>query len=150
MPVTQLNGSQVKDSSIQNDDIDITTTGKAVVTKLVAGTNISLSSTGVDAGTGVVTINSSGGGSSLPTQTGYSGYFLSTDGTDPVWANVAASFALTYNTPTNMQYMYYSTTNGWTAFTITNYADQAAASGVASGVIYSVTDGGGNKQLFIK
>lgn len=51
--------------SVQRNDFDITTTGQAVVTKLIAGTNITFTSTGVDAGTGDVTINSTGGGSGV-------------------------------------------------------------------------------------
>ena len=57
MGVTQLTTRQLGPNSVNSDDLDITTTTKAVVTKLVAGTNISLNSTGIDAGTGVVTIN---------------------------------------------------------------------------------------------
>lgn len=59
MAITQLTTRQLGTNSVNNDDLDITTTGKAVVIKLAAGTNISLGSTGVDAGTGVVTVNSS-------------------------------------------------------------------------------------------
>lgn len=55
---TELGGRQIKDHSVQNVDLDITTTGLAVITKLQAGTNITLDSTGIDDGTGVVTINS--------------------------------------------------------------------------------------------
>lgn len=43
--------------NVQRNDLDITTTGEAIIRKVVAGTGISLSSTGVDAGTGDVTIN---------------------------------------------------------------------------------------------
>ena len=62
MSVTQITTTQVKDGSINRDDLDITTTGKAVVRKIIAGTNITITETGVDAGTGDVTINASGGG----------------------------------------------------------------------------------------
>lgn len=43
--------------SVQRNDFDTTTSGQAVITKVIAGTGISLSSTGTDAGTGDVTIN---------------------------------------------------------------------------------------------
>lgn len=43
--------------SVQRNDLDTTTTTQAIIAKVIAGTNISLSSTGVDAGTGDVTIN---------------------------------------------------------------------------------------------
>lgn len=54
---TQLSGNQVLDGSVQRTDLDSTTAGQAVIKKLVAGSNVSLTSTGVDAGTGDVTIN---------------------------------------------------------------------------------------------
>lgn len=46
---------------VRREDFNVTTSGQAVTTKIIAGTNISLSSTGADAGTGDVTINASGG-----------------------------------------------------------------------------------------
>jgi len=57
MPRTEVRGGQVKDSGIQRDDLDAVTSGQAVIKKVVAGTNVSLSSTGADAGTGDVTVN---------------------------------------------------------------------------------------------
>lgn len=57
---TFLTGGQVKDGSVQKVDLDTTTTGQAVITKVIAGTNINISSTGVDAGTGDVTVNLGG------------------------------------------------------------------------------------------
>jgi hypothetical protein len=65
MGVTQITTRQIGASGVTRDDLDTTTTTKAVVAKLVAGTNVSFSSTGVDAGTGDVTINASGGGSGM-------------------------------------------------------------------------------------
>lgn len=61
MGATQLTSRQIGSGGVQRNDLDTTTTGQAVVAKLVAGTNISFSSTGVDAGTGDVTINATGG-----------------------------------------------------------------------------------------
>jgi hypothetical protein len=57
---TQITGDQVKDATIQRKDLDVTTTGQAVATKVVAGDNISISSTGVDSGTGDVTVSVTG------------------------------------------------------------------------------------------
>lgn len=57
MPRTEIRGEQLRDGEVQRDDLDITTTGQAVTRKIVAGTNISLSSTGVDSGTGDVTVS---------------------------------------------------------------------------------------------
>jgi hypothetical protein len=57
MPITQLRGTQVLAGSIQRSDLDTTTAGEAIIRKVLAGTNVTISSTGVDAGTGDVTIN---------------------------------------------------------------------------------------------
>lgn len=57
MARTEIRSGQIKDSTVNKDDIDVSTTGKALVTKIIAGTNITLGSTGVDAGTGDVTVN---------------------------------------------------------------------------------------------
>lgn len=62
MGATQLTPRQLGANSLTRDDVDTSTTTKALITKVIAGTNISISSTGVDAGTGDVTINASGGG----------------------------------------------------------------------------------------
>jgi hypothetical protein len=62
MPVTQLTGSQIKDETITRDDLNVSTAGKAVIRKVIAGSGISLLFTGVDSGTGDVTINATGGG----------------------------------------------------------------------------------------
>jgi hypothetical protein len=60
MAITTIRGRQVLDGTIQRADLDTTTVGQAVVAKLVQGTNVSLSSTGGDAGTGDVTISATG------------------------------------------------------------------------------------------
>jgi hypothetical protein len=60
MARTQLSATQILNRSLQEEDMDITTPGKAMITRVVAGTGITLSSTGIDPGTGVVTINSTG------------------------------------------------------------------------------------------
>ena len=43
MSKTELSGKQVKDGSVQRVDLDVSTSGQAVTTKIVAGDNISLS-----------------------------------------------------------------------------------------------------------
>jgi hypothetical protein len=58
----EITGRQVRDASIQRVDLDISTPGQAVITKLIAGSGVTLSQTGADAGTGDVTINVTGGG----------------------------------------------------------------------------------------
>src|SRR5262252_9109150 len=60
MGATQLTGLQVKDGTIQRADLDVVTAGKAVITKIIQGTGISISSTGVDSGTGDVTVSATG------------------------------------------------------------------------------------------
>jgi hypothetical protein len=57
MPATNIRGSQILNATVQRQDLDTSTVGQAVVTKLIQGSNISLSSTGADAGTGDVTIS---------------------------------------------------------------------------------------------
>ena len=54
---TQINTKQILDHSINKDDIDTSTPGKALITRIIAGDNIILHSTGVDEGTGEVTIS---------------------------------------------------------------------------------------------
>ena len=62
MPLTQTTGRQIADGSIERVDLNTTKTGAAVITKVIAGTGVTIANTGVDAGTGDVTIsvNSSG------------------------------------------------------------------------------------------
>lgn len=57
MAGTQFNTDNLGSSSVTRADCDTTNTGQAVITKVIAGTNVSISSTGVDAGTGDVTVS---------------------------------------------------------------------------------------------
>jgi hypothetical protein len=77
MAITTIRGKQVLDASIQRADLDTVTVGQAVVAKLIQGTNVSLSSTGADAGTGDVTVSVPGGGVG---PTGQPAYTTSTAG----------------------------------------------------------------------
>ncbi len=81
MTKTQIRGPQVVDGSIQRDDLDTATAGQAVTRKIVAGTGINIGSTGVDAGTGDVTINKTASGNSL--------LILCPGGNEPPAANFA-------------------------------------------------------------
>ena len=78
---TTITGKQIKDDSVQRVDLDHTTTGQAVILKVIEGTGITISSTGVDAGTGDVTI-SLGGTGSAPNE-----YVLTKDTStgNPLW-----------------------------------------------------------------
>ena len=57
MPKTQVRSHQILDEGIKRDDINISTEGQAIITKVIAGSGISLDSTGADTGTGDVTVN---------------------------------------------------------------------------------------------
>lgn len=69
MAATTVRGAQILDGTVQRDDLDISTTNQAVVRRLVQGSGITLSSTGVQSGTGDVTITGTAG--ATPTGTGY-------------------------------------------------------------------------------
>lgn len=56
-----LTGADIEDGSIQRSELDTTTPGQAVVTKIVAGSGVTISETGVDPGTGDVTISAQTG-----------------------------------------------------------------------------------------
>ncbi len=62
MATTQVRSEQIGDTQIKRADLNTATSGSAVVTKIIGGTNVTLGSTGADAGTGDVTINASSGG----------------------------------------------------------------------------------------
>lgn len=57
MPRTQIPGEQVTDGTIRRQDLNTDETGNAIVLKIIEGTGIVISSTGVDTGTGDVTVN---------------------------------------------------------------------------------------------
>lgn len=57
MAVTTVRSAQITDEGVARADLNITTTGQAVIRRVIAGTNITIGSTGVDTGTGDVTIN---------------------------------------------------------------------------------------------
>lgn len=88
MPVTGLRGRQILDGDVLRNDLNITKSGSAVIRRIIAGTNITISSTGADTGTGDVTINASGGtgtvtsvGLSLPNIFSISGSPVTSSGT---------------------------------------------------------------------
>lgn len=66
MARTQVRTQQVEDGGITRDDLNTADTGKAVARKVIQGTGVSLSSTGVDAGTGDVTVNTTAADASNP------------------------------------------------------------------------------------
>jgi hypothetical protein len=57
MSRTQISGFLIEDSSVGRPDINTTISGQALITKLLVGSGINISYTGVDSGTGDVTIS---------------------------------------------------------------------------------------------
>jgi hypothetical protein len=59
MAQTVIRGNQILNNTVQRQDLDTSTVGQALVTKIVQGAGITLSSTGADSGTGDVTVAAS-------------------------------------------------------------------------------------------
>jgi hypothetical protein len=57
MATTQLTGRQFKDGDIRRVELDTSTAGQAVIAKIIASTGITMTQTGVDSGTGDVTLS---------------------------------------------------------------------------------------------
>jgi len=57
MTQTQIKSSQLQDGGIQREDINVSVSGHALTTKITAGNGLTESHTGVDAGTGDVTLS---------------------------------------------------------------------------------------------
>lgn len=64
MGKTRPGGKQIQDGSVGRPDINTVDAGESLITRVIAGTNVTITSTGVDSGTGDVTINASGSGGS--------------------------------------------------------------------------------------
>lgn len=63
MPRTEIDGDQVLDGSIQKKDLDILTSGQAVITDIeVMGAGLTMTYTGADTGTGKITLTLDSGG----------------------------------------------------------------------------------------
>ena len=60
MPNTSVRGRQLRDDDVTRADLNVTTSGSAVIRRVIAGSGVSISSTGADSGTGDVTITLSG------------------------------------------------------------------------------------------
>ena len=57
MAKTQVRGSQIRTGQVKKPDLAVSTVNNSVVTKIIAGTGVTITSTGADAGTGDVTLN---------------------------------------------------------------------------------------------
>jgi hypothetical protein len=72
MARTQINGSLIENSSVGRSDVNTSTSGEALITKLLVNSPLTISSTGVNSGTGDVTLgfNSANFVTSFNTRTG--------------------------------------------------------------------------------
>lgn len=61
MARTRIRSKDILDGGVKREDINTTISGRAIITKLIAGHGIGLTSTGVDSGTGDVTVTLSQG-----------------------------------------------------------------------------------------
>lgn len=57
MAKTQVRGSQIGVATVQRKDLNVITVNNSVITKIIAGTGVTITSTGGDVGTGDVTLN---------------------------------------------------------------------------------------------
>lgn len=125
MAKTEIRSEQIKNATLSREDINTTISGRALITKVIAGEGVDISSTGADSGTGDVTINAkstllnevihtdtttgsvvrgdiiTGQGEIIPRWTrlgkGAANQVLRVDNTasDVSWADVIASFGIT-------------------------------------------------------
>ena len=51
MSKTQLTGNQILNGTVFRNDINTATAGLAIITKVIAGANVTIASTGADPGT---------------------------------------------------------------------------------------------------
>ncbi len=52
-----IRSEQIRDGEVKRSDLNVSETGNAVIAKVIAGNDLGVSSTGVDAGTGDVTLS---------------------------------------------------------------------------------------------
>jgi hypothetical protein len=96
MPRTEIGSIQIRDQSVGRDDLNTTTSGQALVRKLIANAGIILANTGVDAGTGDVTITVNSAYIATLTANDSSYAFGKTEG------SLNVNTALTANNSTNL------------------------------------------------
>ncbi len=142
MPVTGVRGRQILDGDIVRADLNTTTVGSAVTRRLIAGTNISLSSTGADTGTGDVTINITGqvgvanGGTGAATLTGV----LIGNGTSAITGVTGTASQLLRRNAGNTAYEFF--THNFASTTGATFTGQ-----IVSTLANSTTTGGGQIYL---
>lgn len=92
MAITQYTSGQIKDDGITRDDLNTSTVGGAVIRKVIAGTNVTLTWTGADPGTGDVTISATGGGGGGPNPTDAFSLRIAANDTNPAPTELANYF----------------------------------------------------------
>lgn len=135
MPRTQLNlGEQGASGTVTRSDVNINTSGSALITKVIPGTNISLEQTGADEGTGDVTINS----------LGYFDIYHYVEGT---WNNAETVLSMNvrreFTLPANLAGSYVDAKTAATATTTINFTKNGTSIGTAvfaaSGTVATLT-----------
>lgn len=129
MPKTEVRGGQVKDSTIQRDDLDVATVGQSVVRKILAGSGVELTADGADAGTGDVTVKYVGPNDipmsypdTLVVQAGTARWYA------PVNLTITAVRASVGTAPTGASAIFDVNKNGTTIFTTQSNRPTIAAS----------------------
>lgn len=97
MARTEVRSKQIKDGGVKREDLNVDIPGRAVTTRIIAGDNVSITSTGVDSGTGDVTINSTGNGGGDGGITASSTVFIVPPPTNDYWVGTLQSTATTTN-----------------------------------------------------
>ena len=127
MSITLVRKSQIRPLNIIRSDINTTTSGSALITKVIAGTGLTLSSTGVNPGTGDVTITLSIASASVlgGVKIG-SGLSVGIDGTISVSSITWGSITGTLSSQTDLQAALDAKYNNPTG-TVSQYIDGTGA-----------------------
>lgn len=102
--MSEISSKQIKDGEVKRADLNTATSGSAVIRKVIAGTGISLGSTGADAGTGDVTVNAASASGNL---VAVNESTLGSDSTVTSTSATASGLAVNYTavTSTNTRYI---------------------------------------------
>lgn len=100
MAITRVTDEQIKDEGVTRADLNVSTPGQAVITKVVAGPGVSISQTGIDDGTGDVTVSVTGTGVE----------FHNAGVVTPLTANMFSASGLNVTVPT-LEVGFYTTPN---------------------------------------
>lgn len=108
---------------------------------LTAGSGVSITN-----GSGTITIAATGGGGSLPDQTGHAGHYLTTDGTSESWAAIDSDVVDAINAATIYpEIVFASDTIQSPLFILEDGSDQAAiVADLTAGTTLTIKDGSGD------